>query len=280
MSLSAGYPHTVGPFKLLGYSIAGVSTSIGFAEADVLFDVAQGLPFQTGFNTICLTHAHMDHAAGLPYLISQKSMQSRPKPVVYMPSAAVEPLTRIMKTWEEIDGYEYGFDFRATEINTRYPLKDGYEFQIFPTSHRVASNGYTVFKKKKKLKPEFAKLSSQELAQLRKNQVEIDVVESENILSFTGDTRIEFLNHEAACSSQVLIMEVTYWDQRKPVSNAREWGHIHVEEFLALLPQIRAQHIVLIHASARHSTQQIRDVIDARVPEHLKPKLSIFPRPF
>src|SRR4051812_43258111 len=109
MSLSAGYPLTYRDMKFVGYSMAGISTSIAMPEADVLFDVAQGLPYQTPFNTILLTHAHMDHASGLPYLISQKSMQSRPKPLVIMPKEAVEPLERIMKIWHEIDQFEYSF---------------------------------------------------------------------------------------------------------------------------------------------------------------------------
>lgn len=279
MSLASGYTHIVGPYRFLGYSLAGISTSVGFQEADVLFDVAQGLPFQTGFNTVCITHAHMDHASGLPYLISQKSMQNRPPPVVYMPASAVKPLTQIMRTWEQIDQYEYAFDFREVEMDREYPLKDGYVFKPFPTSHRVDSNGYTVLKKKKRLKPEFSQRSSSELANLRQKGIELEDAYLDNLISFTGDTRIEFLDSELARSSQVMIMEVTYWDQKKPVANAREWGHIHCEEFFEVLPRLKAQHIVLIHASARHPTRQIKDILEARLSEEQKSRVSIFPRP-
>lgn len=282
MSLATGFPLLHDDLRLVGYSIAGMSTSIAFPEADVLFDVAQGLPFQTAYNTILLTHAHMDHASGLPYLISQKSMQKRPKPMIYMPEAAVEPLSKIMKLWEEIDEFEYAYEFKVAKPGEQIPLKPGYFAKTFPTYHRIASQGYTVFRKRKKLKDEFAKLAKsdpQELARLRREGVTLETEVEENLVSFTGDTKIEFLQSDQARQSRLLVMEVTYWDGKKSVENAREWGHIHLEEFLHALPQIEAERIVLIHVSARYSTKDLREIIDARVPEHLKPKLVIFPRP-
>ncbi len=282
MSLATGFPLLHDDLRLVGYSIAGTSTSVAFPEADVLFDVAQGLPFQTAFNTILLTHAHMDHASGLPYLISQKSMQQKPKPVIYMPEAAVERLTKIMKLWEEIDEFQYAYEFKVAKPGEEIPLKPGYFARTFPTYHRIASQGYTVFRKRKKLKDEFTKLAKtnpQELARLRREGVVLEAEVEENLVSFTGDTKIEFLDSEQARKSRLLVMEVTYWDGKKSVENAREWGHIHFEELLQALPKIEAERIVLIHVSARYSNKDLREIIDARVPEHLKPKLLVFPRP-
>ena len=248
-------------------------------EAEVLFDVAQGLPFQTQFNTILLTHAHMDHASGLPYLISQKSMQSRPKPVVIMPAEAVDPLKRIMSIWHEIDQFEYPFEFRAVKHGDVIPLKGDYFAKTFPTYHRVPSQGYTVFRKRRHLKAKYAGLPPHELGVLRRSGEQLDEYVEENLVSFTGDTKIEFLESDQARKSKLLLMEVTYWDGKKSVANAREWGHIHFDELLPRLEKIEAERIVLIHASVRHTTKDIREIIEARVPEHLKPKLMLFPRP-
>ena len=279
MSLATGYQLICGDLKFVGYSLAGISTSIAMPEADVLFDVAQGLPYQTPFNTILLTHAHMDHASGLPYLISQKSMQSRPKPRVIMPAEAVDPLRRIMNIWHEIDQFEYSFEFKAVKSGEVIPLKGEYFAKSFPTFHRVPSQGYTVFRKKRRLKTEYAKHSPHELGQLRRDGAVLEEVLEENLVSFTGDTKIEFLDSDQARKSKVLFMEVTHWDEKKSVSNAREWGHIHFDELLPKLNSIEAERIVLIHASARYSTKAIREIIDARVPENIKPKLILFPRP-
>lgn len=278
MSLATGYPLNFGDLRFTGYSLAGISTSIAMPEADVLFDVAQGLPYQTPFNTILLTHAHMDHASGIPYLISQKSMQSRPKPLFIMPREAIDPLTRIMKVWHEIDQFEYAFDFRAVLPGEDIPLKGEFFARSFPTFHRVPSQGYTIFRKRKRLKTEIAKASPQELGSLRRSGKVIDEVLEENLVSFTGDTKIEFLESDQARKSKVLFVEVTYWDGKKSVENAREWGHIHFDELLPALDRIESEKIVLIHVSARYTTKDIRAIIEDRVPEHLKPKLILFPR--
>ncbi len=282
MSLAAGYHLIHDDIRLLGYSVAGTSTSIAFPEADVLFDVAQGLPFQTAYNTILLTHAHMDHASGLPYLISQKSMQKRAKPIIYMPESAMGPISKIMQIWEEIDEFKYSYEFRVPRLNEELPLKPGYFAKIFPTFHRIPSQGYTVFRRRKKLKAEYqqiAKTDPQKLARLRREGMILEIDVEENLVSFTGDTRIEFLQSDQARQSRLLVMEVTYWDNKKSIENAREWGHIHFEEFLEALPKIEAERICLIHASARYSTKDLLEILAARVPEHLKPKLTIFPRP-
>lgn len=282
MSLATGYVLQHGELKLVGYSIAGTSTSIAFPEADVLFDVAQGLPYQTPYNTVLLTHAHMDHASGLPYLISQKSMQQRPKPVIYMPKAAIDPLTRLMDIWHEIDEYKYQFEFRHVAFGEEIPLKAGYFAKAFPTYHRIPSQGYTVYRRRRRLKAQYqdlAKANPMRLAELRRQGEELEETVDENLVSFTGDTKIEFLQSEQARKSKILCMEVTYWDGKKSVANAREWGHIHFDEFLEALPKIEAERIVLIHVSARHSSKDVREIIEARVPEYLKPKLVLFPRP-
>jgi len=278
LSLERGFSLNLAGHRFVGYSLAGITTSIGVPEAQILFDVGQGLPWQVGFSNIALTHAHMDHASGLPYLISQKSMQRRPTPVVYMPESALDPFHRMMKIWHEIDQFEYELDFRAAKAGESYDLGQGYKLQPFPTFHRVPSLGYSLIKQRKRLKSEWSQATPQELSQKRREGVELDEYYDENLLSFTGDTRIEFLQSSMARSSKCLFMEVTYWDERKSVANAREWGHIHFDEFLKALPQIESSHIVLIHASSRYTTRELMDHLRARVPEHEQTRITLWPR--
>lgn len=279
MSLAKGFVWQHKDIKLVGYSVAGITTSIAFPEADVCFDVAQGLPFQIPFPTILITHGHMDHASGLPYIIAMKNMQSQPIPNIYMPESLVSPMNDIMKIWAKIDQHTYKFNFMKVENGRDYPLKGSYFFRPFPTYHRVPSHGYTIYEKKKTLKAEYKNLSPSELGNLRRQGVVLDEHTNEPVLSFSGDTKIEFLEHEQVQKSRVLVMEVTYWDQKKSVENAREWGHIHIEELLPRIEKLKCEKIVLIHASARYTTKYLEEILDARLPEHLKGRVTLFPRP-
>lgn len=279
MSLEKGFVFTHGNIKLVGYSIAGVTTSIAFPEAEVCFDVGQGLPFQIPFPNILITHGHMDHASGLPYLIAMKSMMSQPVPQIYMPESLVTPMTQIMKIWAGIDQHTYNFNFRPVENGRDYELKPPFFFRPFPTYHRVPSHGYTIYEKKKHLKPEYRPLVPAELGRLRKEGKILEDFVNEPLVSFTGDSKIEFLDTPDVRNSKVLLMEVTYWDQKKSVENAREWGHIHLDELLPRLESLKCEKIVLIHASARYPTKYLNEILDARLPEYLKTRVVLFPRP-
>jgi ribonuclease Z len=259
--------------------MAGICTSVVFPDADVCFDVGPGLPFQNPVANVLITHGHMDHASGIPYLIAQKAMTGQIPPTIFMPDALLRPMRDVMRIWHEIDHHTYQFQLRALNPGQVAQLKAPYFARTFPTYHRVPSQGYTIFEQKKRLKPEFKNLEPHQLGDLRRKGEVLDEHYEENILSFTGDTKIEFLDSEQVRKSRILVMEVTYWDNKKSVENAREWGHIHLDELIPRLESLKCEKIVLIHASARYSTRYLKEILEARIPEHLKSRVDLFPRP-
>jgi ribonuclease Z len=279
MSLASGFSVTYEGIKLIGYSVAGITTSIAMPDAEVCFDVGQGLPYQIPIPNILLTHGHMDHASGIPYLIAMKNMTSQPVPDIYMPESLVEHMKELMKIWAKIDQHTYRFNFIPVVPGQTVQLKPPYFFRPFRTIHRVDSQGYTIYEKKKRLKDEYKDLPPRELGLLRKQGHILDDYSEEPVLSFTGDTKIEFLESEDVRKSRVLVMEVTYWDKKKTVANAREWGHIHFDELLERIETLECRKVVLIHASARYNTAYLEQILAARVPEHLRDRFTLFPRP-
>ncbi len=247
----------------------------GFSLA---FDVAQGFPFLFNLNHFFITHGHLDHAAGIPYLISQKSMSSHKTPKFYMPESMIEPMTHIMKSWAQIEKYEYARHFISVKENEVFEINKNYFVKPFKTIHRIDSFGYTLFHTKCKLKPELEGFSQEQLKKLRVSGKEMTYKIETPLVSFTGDTQIEFLQSAPWIKkSKVLFLEATYLGDDKDIESARAWGHTHLDEIIPHLKELECEKIVLIHSSARHSMAEAQGLIQKKVPPEYHEKIILFP---
>jgi ribonuclease Z len=155
-----------------------------------------------------------------------------------------------------------------------------YSFRAFTTTHRVPSQGYILYQKKKRLKPSLQGAAAAEIlaAKARGENPNEDYLDP--VVAFTGDTQIEFIDSDPdVLCAKILFVEVTFWDDEKPVEHARKWGHIHIDEILAALPRLQNERIVLIHASVRYSTPYLQEILSRRLPKQDQERVILFPRP-
>ncbi|MGZ3796092.1 MAG: MBL fold metallo-hydrolase [Pseudobdellovibrionaceae bacterium] len=278
MDLSIGQSYSYGGLHLRGVSLSGIRTAISLPELSLTFDVAQGYPFLLNLKQFFLSHGHLDHAAGVPYIISQKAMNHQEAPQFYMPKSLVEPLDHIMKIWQQIEGHEYKYKFNPVEADLEIPVKGNYFIKVFPTRHRIDSFGYTLFQAHKKLLPKYQGLSQQELVQLKKEGHHLNEFINTPLVSFTGDTQIEFLHSRPWIrQSKILLLEATYLDDRKSIEHARTWGHTHLHEILPHLNEIKSEKIVIIHTSSRYTWEEAKKLVYQQVPEKDRHRVELFP---
>lgn len=278
MSVVAGEPWSHGTLKFFGLSLSGIRTAISMPELSLSFDAAVGYPFLLTLKNFFITHGHLDHAGGIPYIISQKAMTSQPTPKFYMPPSLVEPLQDIMRTWEKIEGHQYDRDFIAVKPDDRIELNEHFFVKPFPSVHRIESNGYTLFESKKQLDPMLKGLSREEIQRRGRAGETVNVVLETPLVSFTGDTQIEFLDQrEWVRKSKVLFVECTYLDEKKPVQSARDWGHLHLDELIPRLKDIESERIVIIHVSSRYPTPLAQAILDKRLPASERERVVLFP---
>jgi ribonuclease Z len=265
-------------YKFYGHSLAGIRTAIAMPELKISFDVSQGYPFLLGMNKFFITHGHLDHAAGIPYIISQKMMASHETPEFYMPASLVKPMTDIMNIWSTIEEFPYRYRFLPITGNEDIEINKKFYVKPFPTIHRIESFGYTVFEKRTKLKEELVSKPREELIAARQRGENINETISTPIVSFTGDTQIEFLESRPWIKkSKILFLEATYLDEARSVNQAREWGHTHIDEIIPRLSEIESERIVIIHSSSRYSDQNALDLLNRKFPKEWKDKFVLFP---
>lgn len=256
-------------YSLKGVSTAGIGTCITVPEWRLCFDVAQGLPFAFSMNHFLITHLHQDHASGIPYLISQKAMQSHKPATFFLPPGTADGIHQIMKIWSGLEDHSYEFNLKELQEGEQVNLMGNLFVKSFPTLHRIRSQGYLILQKNKRLNPKYKGLSREEIIALKSQGKEIEEDLFAPKIAFTGDTQIEFLDMAPEVrEAETLIMEITYIDEKKSVESARKWGHIHFKELVERIPQVRAKNIIWIHLSARYTRKQVQDMIRTHLPEH------------
>lgn len=242
-------------------------------------DIGQGLPFNIPRHHYFLTHCHSDHAGGLAYVLSQRSLWSLPPANVYMLPEYVKPLTDIVNIWHKLEDFTYPVNMHGMNIGDSVQIEKDFEVSSFRTVHRVPSQGYMVSRKKKKLKLDYRKLPQEELMKRIKAGDDVNEIQTENIFAFTGDTQIEFLD-TFKTPVDVLFMETTFIDELRSVDAARKWGHIHIDEWKQKIADLPAKKIVLIHLSSRYGTKRALEVLEKEIDKEFRGKVELFPRPF
>ena len=260
-----------------GISEGGIRTSIAVPSLSLMFDYGNVVPENIKYNTLLLTHSHLDHSAGLPYYISQRSLQKLPPPKIFVPAEVEEDFRELFKIYAKLEGFDYHYELIGAKPNERYMLNKNFYFEPIRTHHRVISQGYTILEKRSKLKPEFAHLNEKDFFEMGRKGIELNQISFEPVISFSGDTKIEYvILNPLVQKSKILFLECTYIDEKKSIENAREWGHIHLNEIAQHASSFQNEQLVLIHFSKRYRKQEIINTVKAKLPKELMERTRLF----
>lgn len=260
-----------------GISEGGIRTSVVMPRLNLMFDIGHQNPDRIHIERLLLTHSHLDHSSGIPYYISQRSLRKLSPPKIFLPEELEAPMREILSLYSKIEDFPYRYEMTAAKEGQEFTLDPFHFFKAWRTFHRVPSQGYTVYERRKKLKSEFQGLSQNEIRDLKSKSVEIDEAVERPIVSFSGDTKIEYvLEHKDVAESMILFIECTYIDHERDVAAAREWGHTHLDEILHHLPSLKNEKIVLIHFSKRYPPSYIRSVLKKKIPQSERDRFHLF----
>ena len=137
----------------------------------------------------------------------------------------------------------------------------------FSTKHRVPSQGYTVYQRRKKLKAEYQGLQGRQIRDFREAGEDVTDEVDFPLVSYSGDTVIEgIFVHPDVMASELLIMECTILDDSLPVKETRNRGHVHLDELVRHAEKFKdIPNILLCHFSDRYKPEEIREIINRRL---------------
>lgn len=255
-----------GDLRLEGWSRAGDETWVRVHPPGLAFDVGRGALQLAGAHDIFLTHGHLDHALGLPYVLSQRSLHRLVHTRVFCPAEIVEPLSALITAAERLEQARYRYDLEPLSPGDRIPVGRDLVVEPFPTDHVVPSVGYHLWKLRRRLAPEHAGRSPAELIALRAGGVETAEVIEDLWFSYCGDTGPGVFDLEPRIfESKVLALECTFLGDKHRDKGAR-FKHLHLEDIAAREACFRNEALVLQHLSRRYKVAELRAEIGRLLP--------------
>ncbi|MDH5721256.1 MAG: MBL fold metallo-hydrolase [Spirochaetia bacterium] len=255
-------------------SIGGVENCYLLKDYKFAVDIGRGPQQVIEIPNIFITHGHLDHAAGIPYYFSQRSLKGKEPGTVYVPKKLKKPLNAILKKWHKIEGFQYSNTIKGLKHLSTVPLTEGYYIKCFESFHRIPGLSYALMRKTSKLKKEFLNLPGEQIKKLRESKKDIFDAQHICVAFFSGDTTIEVLEkYPEARQAKVLVIECTYIDDARPIERARKWGHIHLDEIIDKHKLFENEKIFLTHFSRRYQPSYIKEILNQKLPDEIKNRI-------
>lgn len=250
----------LGELTLTCRSRAGDQTWLRVQPPGIAFDVGRGTPRLAGVGQIFLTHGHLDHALGVPFLLSVRRQTDGAPLRVVCPRAIEASLDQLVRAAERLDGRRYSFEIVGIDPGERIEVGRDLEIEPFPTAHGVASLGYHLVRRRHRLRRDLVGSPQRELERLRRGGEELDESYEELWLSVTGDTSAQVFDLEPRLyESRILVVECTFMAPGHE-ERARRFQHVHLADLVERRDRFANRALVLYHLSRRHRSAELETV--------------------
>ena len=250
-----------GAFHVVGYSVAGEETVVQVPESNVCFDFGRAPYFALTSDVVCLTHAHMDHVAGVAYYLSQRFFQGLKPGTVLLPRELERPVDNLLRAWREVERQQTPYTLVPMQPNQLHEVRRDFGIRAVQTHHGGPSLGYVLVSIREKLKPELMGKTGPELVAMKKSGVEIQYRIEVPTVAFLGDTSAgPVFEHPDVRDAEVLVTECTFFDADHK-TKAKHGKHLHVDQFARILPGLRNKHVVVCHVSRRTGVGRAKRVL-------------------
>jgi ribonuclease Z len=256
-----------GDLRIEGWSRAGDDNWFRVHPPGLALDVGRGATQLAGAQDVFLSHGHLDHAMGLPFVLSQRSLHRLVHTRVFCPAEIVGPLGDFIAAAEKMENARYRYELLPLLPGDRVEVGRGLHVEAFATDHVVPTLGYHLWRSRRHLAPAFSGSSREELIDLRGRGVDTSESVEEVWLSYCADTGPAIFDREPRIyGSKVLMMECTFVGEEHRDKGER-FKHLHLGDIAQHADRFRNEAIVLHHLSRRFRVEELRAEVNRRLPE-------------
>ncbi|MBK7874617.1 MAG: hypothetical protein IPJ77_02520 [Planctomycetes bacterium] len=253
-------------------STGGVETCIDLPGFQLAFDLGRGPDFAVARELVAFTHAHVDHLSGVVWHCATRALRGM-RPPRYVIGRENEAAFRdLFDVWRRLDRSQFPHELVVIGPGDELALQGGRFLRPFFAPHRAPCQGYAVWSRRSKLRAEHRALPHEEIARLRAaGRADLFEVLEVPEVAFCGDTLIDVVEREEVVrKARLLILEVTFLDERVSVEKARASGHVHLKELAARADLFENEAILLTHFSPRYTREEILIALDRGLPPRLR----------
>ena len=280
--MSSDYPEgrgrvhiEAGGLEIEGVSIAGHESFYKVPAFRSLLEFGRAPDDVVGYSTVCLTHGHLDHAAGLAHHASRRRLTGLPPARVFAPEEAVPDLEAWLAISQRLENVDYRAHVTPAVPGKAVLLRNDLELTFLPGRHRVPTVGYLFSEIRKKLTDELIGRPGKEIAALRAGGAEVTRREEIPLLAYPGDCGPEIFDAAPELfRARVLLIECSFLAPEDR-DRAREYAHIHLDDIVERAALFENEAIVLTHFSLRYRPDEIRDALRT-LPECIRERVIPF----
>lgn len=262
----SGFELRLGDLRVEGASRAGDRTWFRVHPPGLAFDTGRGSLALTGAECVFLSHGHLDHALGLPFVLSNRVMQELPPTRVFCPAAAAPKVERFVLAAAQLENAEYDWELEGLAPGDRVDVGRDLTVEAFAVEHGVPALGFHLLRKRRKLLPEHEGRAGAELAELRRKGERLEEESEATWVTYCGDTGPGVLASEPRLfEATLLLLECTFLAPGDE-SRAAGFGHLHLRHLEEHAERFANSAIVLHHLTRRHSLTDLRRAVDEKLP--------------